>query len=288
MTATVLDGKAIAAKVREEVARDVAEFRDSFGRTPKLVVILVGEDPASAVYVKNKQLACGKAGIDSELIKLPASTSQQELLDQIAAKNADPATNGILVQLPLPAGIDAKTVLDAIHPLKDVDAFHPENVGLMVQERPRFLPCTPHGVLVLLRSAGVQTAGQHAVIIGRSEIVGKPMAALLVQKSVDATVTICHSRTQNLAEICRTADILVAAIGKPEFVTGEFLKPGAAVIDVGTNRVGDKLVGDVRFADAVNIASVITPVPGGVGPMTIAMLLKSTVQAARLQAAEGN
>lgn len=288
MTATVLDGKAIAAKVREDVARDVAEFRASSGKIPKLVVILVGDDPASAVYVKNKQLACGKAGIDSELVKLPASTSQQELLDQIAAKNADPATNGILVQLPLPAGIDAKTVLDAIHPLKDVDAFHPENVGLMVQERPRFLPCTPNGVLVLLRSAGIQTSGQHAVVIGRSEIVGKPMAALLVQKSVDATVTICHSRTRNLAEICRTADILIAAMGKPEFVTGEFLKPGVAVIDVGTNRVGDKLVGDVRFADALPVASFITPVPGGVGPMTIAMLLKSTVQAARLQAAAGN
>lgn len=288
MTATVLDGKAIAAKVREDVARDVAEFRASSGKIPKLVVILVGDDPASAVYVKNKQFACGKAGIDSELVKLPASTSQQELLDQIAAKNADPATNGILVQLPLPAGIDAKTVLDAIHPLKDVDAFHPENVGLMVQERPRFLPCTPNGVLVLLRSAGIQTSGQHAVVIGRSEIVGKPMAALLVQKSVDATVTICHSRTRNLAEICRTADILIAAMGKPEFVTGEFLKPGVAVIDVGTNRVGDKLVGDVRFADALPVASFITPVPGGVGPMTIAMLLKSTVQAARLQAAAGN
>lgn len=288
MTATVLDGKAIAAKVREDVARDVAEFRASSGKIPKLVVILVGDDPASAVYVKNKQLACGKAGIDSELVKLPASTSQQELLDQIAAKNADPATNGILVQLPLPAGIDAKTVLDAIHPLKDVDAFHPENVGLMVQERPRFLPCTPNGVLVLLRSAGIQTSGQHAVVIGRSEIVGKPMAALLVQKSVDATVTICHSRTRNLAEICRTADILIAAMGKPEFVTGEFLKPGVAVIDVGTNRVGDKLVGDVRFADALPVASFITPVPGGVGPMTIAMLLKSTVQAARLQAAAGH
>lgn len=288
MTATVLDGKAIAAKVREEVAREVAEFRDRSGEVPRLVVILVGDDPASAVYVKNKQLACGKVGIDSELVKLPASTSQEELLYHIAARNADPATNGILVQLPLPAGIDAKTVLDAIHPLKDVDAFHPENVGLMVQERPRFLPCTPHGVLVLLRSAGIQTAGQHAVVIGRSEIVGKPMAALLVQKSVDATVTICHSRTRNLAQICRTADILIAAIGKPEFVTGEFLKPGAAVIDVGTNRVGDKLVGDVRFSEAVNIASVITPVPGGVGPMTIAMLLKSTVQAARLQAAAGH
>lgn len=285
MTATVLDGKAIAAKVRDEVAREVAEFRDRSGKVPRLVVILVGDDPASAVYVKNKQLACGKVGIDSELVKLPASTSQEELLDHIAARNADPATNGILVQLPLPAGIDAKTVLDAIHPLKDVDAFHPENVGLMVQERPRFLPCTPHGVLVLLRSAGIQTAGQHAVVIGRSEIVGKPMAALLVQKSVDATVTICHSRTRNLAEICRTADILIAAIGKPEFVTGEFLKPGVAVIDVGTNRVGDKLVGDVRFADALPVASFITPVPGGVGPMTIAMLLKSTVQAARLQTA---
>jgi methylenetetrahydrofolate dehydrogenase (NADP+)/methenyltetrahydrofolate cyclohydrolase len=288
MTATVLDGKAVAATVREEVAREVAKFRDESGKTPRLVVILVGDDPASAVYVKNKQLACGKAGIDSELVKLPATTSQQELLDHIAAQNADPATNGILVQLPLPAGIDAKTVLDAIHPLKDVDAFHPENVGLMVQERPRFLPCTPHGVLVLLRSAGIQTSGQHAVVIGRSEIVGKPMAALLVQKSVDATVTICHSRTRNLAEICRTADILIAAIGKPEFVTGEFLKPGVAVIDVGTNRVGDKLVGDVRFADALPVASFITPVPGGVGPMTIAMLLKSTVQAARLQAAAGN
>ncbi|MBX3450708.1 MAG: bifunctional 5,10-methylenetetrahydrofolate dehydrogenase/5,10-methenyltetrahydrofolate cyclohydrolase [Planctomycetaceae bacterium] len=288
MTATVLDGKAIAAKVREEVAREVAEFRASSGKIPKLVVILVGDDPASAVYVKNKQLACGKAGIDSELVKLPATTSQQELLDQIAAQNADPATNGILVQLPLPASIDAKTVLDAIHPLKDVDAFHPENVGLMVQERPRFLPCTPHGVLVLLHSAGIQTSGQHAVVIGRSEIVGKPMAALLVQKSVDATVTICHSRTRNLAEICRTADILIAAMGKPEFVTGEFLKPGVAVIDVGTNRVGDKLVGDVRFADALPVASFITPVPGGVGPMTIAMLLKSTVQAARLQAAAGH
>lgn len=246
----------------------------------------MGDDPASAVYVRNKQNACAKAGIASTLRRLSAQTSQSELLQLIGSLNADPEVHGILVQLPLPKHIDETAVLDAVTPLKDVDCFHPENVGLMVQGRPRYLPCTPAGCQLLIEAAGVETAGAHAVVLGRSEIVGKPMGMLLLQKGHlgDATVTYTHSRTRNLAEITRQADILIAAIGRPNFVTAEMIKPGACVIDVGINRLEDgSLVGDVDYKAALQVAGAITPVPGGVGPMTIAMLLQNTLTAAKLQ-----
>ncbi|MCA8993831.1 MAG: bifunctional methylenetetrahydrofolate dehydrogenase/methenyltetrahydrofolate cyclohydrolase FolD [Planctomycetaceae bacterium] len=285
MSAKIIDGKQVAARVREELAGLVAQRIEQGGSQPHLAAVLVGDDPASAVYVRNKERACAKVGMKSTLIKLPRETSQSELLELVASLNADASVNGILVQLPLPPQINEVDVLDSISPLKDVDCFHPENVGLMMQGRPRFLPCTPHGCQELLIDSGTIVAGAHAVVLGRSEIVGKPMAALLVQKGAgaNATVTIAHSRTQNLAEITRQADILVAAIGKPEFVTADMVKPGAVVIDVGINRVGDKLVGDVDFEAVSQVASAITPVPGGVGPMTIAMLIKNTLRAAEIQ-----
>jgi len=284
MTARLIDGKAIAAAYRERLAADVSTFRAATGVTPKLTAVLVGEDPASQVYVRNKEQACARAGLAGEVRRLPASTSQSELLELIAALNADSSVHGILVQLPLPPQIHETTVLDAVSPLKDVDCFHPENVGLMVQGRPRFLPCTPRGVQVLLEESGTRLDGAHVVVLGRSEIVGKPVAMMLVQKgtAANATVTICHSRTRSLADITRTADILIAAIGRPEFVTADMVKPGAVVIDVGINRLGDRLVGDVAFEPVCEVASAITPVPGGVGPMTIAMLLQNTLTAARL------
>ncbi|MCH9790110.1 MAG: bifunctional 5,10-methylenetetrahydrofolate dehydrogenase/5,10-methenyltetrahydrofolate cyclohydrolase, partial [Planctomycetes bacterium] len=232
----------------------------------------------------NKQRACEKAGIQSTLKRLPADTSEAELIDLVEELNADQGVHGILVQLPLPKHITETAILDAVNPLKDVDAFHPENVGLIVQGRPRYLPCTPYGIQQMILSTQMETAGKHAVILGRSEIVGKPMAMLLIQRGLgaDATVTICHSRTQNLKQIVRSADIIIAAIGQPEFVTADMVKPGAVVIDVGINRVNDKLVGDVAFESVKEVASAITPVPGGVGPMTIAMLLKNTLTAARI------
>jgi methylenetetrahydrofolate dehydrogenase (NADP+) / methenyltetrahydrofolate cyclohydrolase len=232
------------------------------------------------VYVRNKQIACEKAGFKSTLHRLPATTGQAELLALVQALNADPGVHGILVQLPLPRGLDTTQILDAILPAKDVDGFHPENVGLMQQGRPRFLPCTPAGVMRMLKVSGIETAGKHAIVIGRSDIVGKPMAALLSQKGADATVTLCHSRTRDIGDYCRSADILVAAIGRPQFVQGDWVKPGAVVIDVGINRVGERLVGDVDYVPAAQVASAITPVPGGVGPMTIAMLLANTLSAA--------
>jgi methylenetetrahydrofolate dehydrogenase (NADP+)/methenyltetrahydrofolate cyclohydrolase len=247
---------------------------------PHLAAVLVGDDPASAVYVRNKQIACEKAGFKSTLHRLPASTAQAELLALVQSLNADPGVHGILVQLPLPKGIDTTLILDAVLPAKDVDGFHPENVGLMQQGRPRFLPCTPAGVMRMLQVSGIETSGKHAVVIGRSDIVGKPMAALLSQKGADATVTLCHSRTRDIGAYCRAADILVAAIGIPQFVKGDMVKPGAVVIDVGINRVNDRLVGDVDYLPAAQVASAITPVPGGVGPMTIAMLLANTLRAA--------
>jgi methylenetetrahydrofolate dehydrogenase (NADP+) / methenyltetrahydrofolate cyclohydrolase len=287
MTAMVIDGKQIADQTRAEAAAGAAELKARTGVVPHLAAVLVGDDPASAVYVRNKQIACDKAGFKSTLHRLPAGTAQSALLDLIRALNADPGVHGILVQLPLPKGLDTTLILDAVSPAKDVDGFHPENVGLMQQGRPRFLPCTPAGVMRMLQVSGVETSGRHAVVIGRSDIVGKPMAALLSQKGADATVTLCHSRTRDIAAFCRSADILVAAIGIPQFVKGDMVKPGAVVIDVGINRVGDKLVGDVDYGPAAQIASAITPVPGGVGPMTIAMLLQNTLRAAVALAAVG-
>jgi methylenetetrahydrofolate dehydrogenase (NADP+)/methenyltetrahydrofolate cyclohydrolase len=284
MTARIIDGKAVAARIRGEVAAETARFREATSITPHLAAVLVGDDPASAVYVRNKQRACEQAGIKSSLHRLSAAMRQAELLDLVKQLNADAGVHGILVQLPLPEQIDQTAVLDAVSPLKDVDAFHPENVGRIVQGRPRFLPCTPAGIQQLLLDARVEVAGAHAVVLGRSEIVGKPMALLLMQKgpAANATVTVCHSRTRDLPTVLRTADILIAAIGSPRFVTAEMVKPGAVVIDVGINRVGDQLAGDVDFDAVREIASAITPVPGGVGPMTIAMLLANTLTAARL------
>jgi len=284
MTAHLIDGKAVAASIREKLTKEVAAFREATSIVPKLAAVLVGEDPASQVYVRNKEQACSKAGIASEVHRLAASTSQAQLLELVNQLNSDPTVHAILVQLPLPKHIHETTVLDAVNPLKDVDCFHPENVGLMVQGRPRFLPCTPHGVQVLLRESGAKVDGAHVVVLGRSEIVGKPVAMMLVQKGAmaNATVTICHSRTANLAQITRTADILIAAIGKAEFVTADMVKPGAVVIDVGINRLEDRLAGDVDFKAVSEVASAITPVPGGVGPMTIAMLLTNTLTAAKL------
>ena len=281
MNARVIDGKLLAEQTRDDVARETILFRERTGVIPHLAAVLIGNDPASEVYVRNKEKACQKSGLASTLHRLPESTSQQELLELVQSLNADRSVHGILVQLPLPKQINASVVLDAILPTKDVDAFHPENVGLMLQGRPRFLPCTPAGVMKILLVSCLETAGQHAVVIGRSDIVGKPMAALLLQKGVDATVTVCHSRTKNIGGVIRDADIVVAALGIPEFVRGDMIKPGAVVIDVGINRVGDRLVGDVHFKEAAAVASAITPVPGGVGPMTIAMLLQNTLTAAQ-------
>lgn len=288
MSATIIDGKAIAAELREQLSTEVAAFTESSRVTPHLAAVLVGDDPASAVYVRNKQRACDKAGIRSTLHRLDSETTQNELLALVAELNTDPETHGILVQLPMPSQINEQAVLDAVSPLKDVDCFHAENVGLMIQGRPRFLPCTPHGCQHLLTVSGAQVAGTHAVVLGRSEIVGKPMGMMLVQKgeAANATVTICHSRTANLAEVTRQADIIIAAIGRSNFLTADMVKPGAVVIDVGINRGNDgKLVGDVDFEAVREVASAITPVPGGVGPMTIAMLLKNTLTAAKLQSA---
>lgn len=285
MTARIIDGKQISADEREKITADVASFKQATGVTPHLAAILVGDDPASGVYVKNKRLACEKCGLDSSLNLLPATASQEELLTLIDKFNRDPKVHGILVQLPIPKHLDTKQVLDAVHPLKDVDCFHPENVGLIVQGRPRFRPCTPWGVQHMLEVSGIEVAGAHVVILGRSEIVGKPLANMLVQKgpAADATVTVCHSRTRNLSEITRSADILVAAIGVPQFVTAEMVRPGAVVIDVGINRLDTgKLVGDVDYEPVLQVASAITPVPGGVGPMTITMLLRNTLTAARI------
>ncbi len=284
MAARIIDGKGIAASLRAELAGEVPSFTATTGVTPQLAAVLVGDDPASAIYVRNKQRACEAAGIKSTLHRLGADATQDELLRLIGDLNRDAAVHGILVQLPLPRQIAETAILDAVSPLKDVDAFHPENVGRIVQGRPRFLPCTPAGCEVLLRKSGCEIAGARAVVLGRSEIVGKPMALILMQKGADATVTVCHSRTRDLQEIARSADIIIAAIGKPQFVTGEMVKPGAFVIDVGINRLDDgRIVGDVEFESVREKAAALTPVPGGVGPMTIAMLLRNTLTAARLQ-----
>jgi len=287
--AKLIDGTATGRLVRDDVAREVARLK-TLGVVPGLSVVLVGEDPASAVYVRSKGKACEEAGMRGETIRLPADTSEAQLLEQVDALNADPRVHGILVQMPLPKHMSADKVIRRIRPEKDVDGFHPVNVGkLSIGERDGFVPCTPAGAIELLVRSGVETRGKDAVIVGRSNIVGKPMAALLLQDAPggNASVTVCHSRTTDLAAHTRRADILVAAIGRPEMITGDMIKPGAVVIDVGINRVNDtsvpkgyRIVGDVEFASARAVASLITPVPGGVGPMTIAMLLKNTVRAA--------
>jgi methylenetetrahydrofolate dehydrogenase (NADP+) / methenyltetrahydrofolate cyclohydrolase len=286
VTAKAIDGKQIAADLRAAIALGVDELEEAHRVTPGLAVVLVGEDPASQVYVRNKGKATLEAGMKSFEHKLPATTSQAELLEIVQRLNADDSVDGILVQLPLPQHIDANAVLDAIHPDKDVDGFHPINAGRLAIGRPGLVPCTPSGSMRLIRSVEPKLAGMHAVVIGRSNIVGKPMAQLLL--AADCTVTIAHSKTADLPAMARQADILIAAVGRPEMVTGDWVKQGAIVIDVGINRVPaaegkTKLVGDVHYASAAEKAGAITPVPGGVGPMTIACLLENTVRAAKLR-----
>ena len=279
MSATLIDGKARAAALRAEVATGVAAFVAAHGRPPGLTVVLVGDDPASAVYVRNKVKDCHEVGIDSSLDRLPADTTEAALLARIAQLNANPDVHGILVQLPLPRHIDSHRVIEAISPAKDADGFHVSNVGMLVTGQALFRPCTPYGVMKMLEHAGAQLDGAEAVVIGRSNIVGKPQALMLLAEG--ATVTICHSRTRDLAAHARRADIIVAAVGKVGLVTADMVKPGAIVIDVGMNRGADgKLCGDVDFAGVREVAGAITPVPGGVGPMTRAMLLVNTVEAA--------
>jgi len=283
MTARLIDGKALAAEVRAALRPAVGALA-ARGARPGLAAIVAGDDPASRVYVRNKVRACEEVGVRSELHEFPADVAERALLECVAGLNRDPAVHGILVQLPLPAHLDTERVLAAVSPAKDVDGFHVENLGALLRGAPRFVPCTPAGVLRLLDHAGVPLAGRHAVVIGRSNIVGKPLALLLLQR--DATVTICHSKTARLAELARQADVLVAAAGRPHMVGAEMVKPGACVIDVGTSRTADgKLSGDVDFAAASKVAGWITPVPGGVGPMTVAMLVSNTVRATELSLA---
>lgn len=275
--AILIDGKTVAATVRAEAAKRAERLRTR-GIMPHLAVILAGDNPASTVYVRNKERACQEAGIRSTVLRFPAEVSQAKLETEIARLNADESVHGILVQLPLPANLSERQALALIDPVKDVDGFHTVNTGNLWQGEPGFVPCTPLGVMELLRAYRIEPRGKRAVIIGRSSIVGKPMAALLLQ--ADATVTICHSKTRKLTEICKEAEILVAAVGHPRLITGDMVQPGAVVIDVGINRVNGKLVGDVDFESVERVAGFLTPVPGGVGPMTIAMLLQNTLQAA--------
>ena len=288
--AEILNGKKLSRAIQTELAERISAFAQESGVVPKLAAILVGDDPASQVYVRNKQRACKRAGIASELFRMNADTSEQELLDTITKLNESPSVHGLLVQLPLPNGINEQRVLDAVSPLKDVDAFHPENVGLISQERPRFLPCTPHGVIQILHRNKIDVVGKHVVIVGRSNIVGRPLAMMMSlsqsncgAESCNATVTVCHSKTKDLASFTRQADVLVAAVGRPKFISKDMIKAGAVVIDVGINRTEEGLVGDVDFDGASEVASYITPVPGGVGPMTVTMLLENTLTAAKLQ-----
>ena len=284
METNLLSGKIFAAQLKEEAKTKVEKLQAKYGVTPGLAVIIVGENPASKVYVANKEKGCHETGIYSEVIRMPEETDKETLLAEIHRLNNDEKIHGILVQLPLPKQIQAQEaeILEAISPLKDVDGFHPINVGNLSIGKDALVPCTPHGCIRMLEMAGIPIAGKHAVIIGRSNIVGKPMAQLLLSRN--ATVTICHSRTENLAEITRQADILVAAVGRPYFVTADMVKKGAVVIDVGINRLENKkLVGDVDFENVAPIASAITPVPGGVGLLTIAMLMQNTVFAAEMQ-----
>ena len=278
--AQILSGKTVSARIKEEAARE-AKALAAKGIHAGLAVIIVGDDPASRVYVNNKKKACEEVGIYSEEYALPEETSQEELLELIARLNDDDKISGILVQLPLPGHISEQCVINAILPTKDVDAFHPVNVGKIMTGDFDFVPCTPAGVMELIKESGIDVAGKECVVVGRSNIVGKPQAMLLLHQN--GTVTICHSRTKNLAEKTRNADILVAAVGKPGFITGDMIKPGAVVIDVGINRIAPKkLVGDVDFESAEKVAGAITPLPGGVGPMTIAMLMKNTLKAAQI------
>lgn len=281
MPANILDGKSLAKQIRRELAEQVADFIENNATTPALAAVLVGNDPASEVYVRYKRRDCEEVGMQSLLHQLPAEATQEELLKLVSKLNRDPQVHGILVQLPLPPQINAEPVLDAISPQKDVDAFHPENVGRLVQGRPLFLPCTPQGVIELLKRNDIPIAGQHVVIVGRSDIVGKPLSVMLAQKGVDATVTLCHSRTTDLGAITRQADILVVAIGRANFITADMIRPGATVVDVGINRTDAGLVGDVDFEAVSEVAGNITPVPGGVGPLTRVMLLVNTLNAAR-------
>ena len=280
--AQMIDGKLISAQIRREIASEVREFVSNNGYAPGLAVIIVGSNPASQVYVRNKKKACEEVGFHSEVYELDESTTNEELLALIDKLNRDDRIHGILTQLPLPAHLDEKGIILNIDPKKDVDAFHPENVGKIMIGDYSFLPCTPAGVMELIKRTGIEVAGKNCVVIGRSNIVGKPMAMLLLH--ANGTVTVCHSKTANIKEICRGADILVASVGKANFVGADMVKEGAVVIDVGINRMADgKLCGDVNFSEVEPIASYITPVPGGVGPMTITMLLKNTLTAAKLQ-----
>lgn len=283
--AAILDGKKLAKQIRDELRDEVVDFIENNAEVPTLAAVLVGSDPASEVYVRNKVTACEQVGMQSRLFRLGADTTQDELLSLVAKLNKakEEPIHGILVQLPLPKHIDVSRVLHAVSPLKDVDGFHPENVGRLVQGNPRFLPCTPYGIQQLLIRSGIETVGRQVVVVGRSDTVGKPMALMLMQrgKGADATVTVCHSKTRNLGEITRQADILIVAIGQPRFITAEMVKPGAAVIDVGIHRTESGLVGDVDFPGVSQVAGHITPVPGGVGPLTVAMLLVNTLEAAR-------
>jgi len=281
MPASRLDGISLARQIRTELREEVVDFIENNVTIPTLAAVLVGNDPASEVYVRCKRRDCEEVGIRSQLHRMPAETTQAELLSRIAQLNKSEEVHGILVQLPVPEQIDTERVLEAISPMKDVDAFHPENVGLLVQNRPVYLPCTPHGCIELLKRNHIATAGKHVVIVGRSDIVGKPLSIMLAQRGADATVTLCHSRTQDLPAVTRQADILIVAIGRPNFITADMVKPGATVIDVGINRTDDGLVGDVDFGAVSQVAGHLTPVPGGVGPLTRVMLLVNTLAAAR-------
>ena len=288
MSAKIIDGKALALNLRAEIASGVAALKAEKGIVPGLAVILVGENPASVSYVTAKEKACAEAGMLSREIRMAADIEERELLEKIAELNADPAIHGILVQLPLPKGFDEKKVIDAIAPGKDVDGFTPVNVGKMLIGETCFLPCTPHGIIKLIEFSGMDIAGKHAVVIGRSNIVGKPVAVLLSRKETNATVTLCHTGTPDIAAFTRQADVVVVAAGRPGTLTGDMLKPGAVVIDVGVNRIPDetkpkgfRLVGDADFESCAATAGAITPVPGGVGPMTITMLLWNTLESAR-------
>lgn len=281
MSARILDGKKIAADFLALLAERSKATAAKIGRRPHLVAIIVGDDPASAIYVRNKERACEKADVQSTVLRLPGTTTEVELVAQVESLNEDPAVDGVLVQLPLPKGIHEQAILRSVSPDKDVDCFHPLNVGLLAEGAPVFLPCTPAAVLEILRRSETPLEGAKVVVVGRSNVVGKPLSLLLVQKNVGATVTVCHTQTRNLAEEVRRADVVVAAAGRAGLVKGEMIKPGAVVIDVGTNRTDDgRLVGDVEFDEAVKVASAITPVPGGVGPMTCALVVRNTIEAA--------